>query len=480
MMLMGSFSQYFVEDAGRVKRRRSNTYSGEVQLTESFGDIDISCIMPCEDNTDIFSADHASCIENAVEYGVCHRQDIKMAIQRLSSRSVPFPKNRKSLAKILSTENFVCNLPSHVLPASLRLQKSAVASGTGIIIGRSSASVKQELGRGSYGCVFLLESEINTSESKAAVKAQAPVGCLAWEYEILERLRNRLHGKTFERSPFPAPLSFVALADGALLTMEAVSTSGLNLIDLINAHRQFRGEPAVPEILALHYVSRMLDAMEKLHWFGRILVRHGLRKEYIPCRCVQRFSLTTMQHCDTKADNWVLSSSNLVGDETLEASDVMLTDFGRAVDLESIKPGNGNPLDNRLKGHASRDDMMCVAMRNGLPWSFDIDTYGLCDTAHVLLYGCSLELVRDSSTGRWGPKQQPRRYHQSDLWSRLFDALLNVDGPVKAAIGSRPGSLRQIRATFENHLKGRQAEVRAQLKRQAIFLPSKRPVSSPR
>ena len=187
-----------------------------------------------------------------------------------------------------------------------------------------------------------------------------------------------------------------------------------------------------------------------------------------------------MQHCDTKADNWVLSTSNLVDGEAIEASDIMLTDFGRAVDLRSLDTPTGNPLDNRLKGKASREDMMCVAMKRGLPWSFDVDTYGLCDTAHVLLFGCSLELCRDEKTGRWGPKQRPRRYHQSNLWTKLFDSLLNIEEPSKAAIGSRPGSLRQVRSEFEKYLSDNQTQVKAQLKHQATFLPSKRSSGSPR
>jgi len=252
-----------------TKRRKSNAISNVFDETESFGDI--SCILPNEDTTEALPP---VILSGAVDYEINRKNDMKSAIQRLSSKSVSFPKNRKSLEKILTTEKFVCNLPSHVLPHNLRLQKSAVASGTGIVLGRSSASVKRELGRGAYGCVLLLESEGNQSDAKAAVKAQSPVGSLAWEYEILERLRDRFRSKFGEskRVPFPAPLSFVSLADGALLTMEAVSTSGLNFIDLINVHRQIRGEPALPEILALHYVSRMLEALEHLHWFGNVLV----------------------------------------------------------------------------------------------------------------------------------------------------------------------------------------------------------------
>lgn len=185
-----------------------------------------------------------------------------------------------------------------------------------------------------------------------------------------------------------------------------------------------------------------------------------------------------MQHCDTKADNWVIASSDLVGGENIDGSNVVLTDFGRAIDLQEVS--RANPLESKLKGKASRDDMMCVAMRQGLPWSFDIDTYGLCDTAHVLLFGCNLEIERSTTTGRFAPKQRFRRYHQRELWSTLFDTLLNLEQPSKTAIGSRPRSLRQIRVKFEAHLAEKETELKAQLKHQAAFLPLKRPGVSPR
>lgn len=160
--------------------------------------------------------------------------------------------------------------------------------------------------------------------------------------------------------------------------------------------------------------------------------------------------------------------------EAIKGSDVMLTDFGRAIDLQSLETSNTKALDIRLLGPASREDMMCVAMRKGLPWSFDIDTYGLCDTAHLLLFGSNLELVRNTTTGRWGPKLKPRRYHQIQLWNTLFDTLLNLEEPGKAAIGSRPGSLSQIRAKFEVYLRKQQSEVKERLKHQATFLPKNR------
>ena len=255
----------------RAKRHKSGTLTEEMGLEADFGNL--SCIA-VEDPT--IAIDLLAAAESVVEYEVQRKQDVKKAIQRVSTRSEPFPQNLKSLEKILTAKNFIYNLPSKVLPTHLRLQKSSVSPGTTIKLGNSSAPVKQELGRGAYGCVLLLESDGNSSGTKAAVKAQTPAGSLAWEYEILNRLRTRCHNElgNSTRIPFPAPLSFVALADGALLTMEAVSTSGLNFIDLINVHRQqYNGGQAIPEILALHYVSRMMDTLTSLHWTGHVLVR---------------------------------------------------------------------------------------------------------------------------------------------------------------------------------------------------------------
>ena len=38
-----------------------------------------------------------------------------------------------------------------------------------------------------------------------------------------------------------------------------------------------------------------------------------------------------------KPDNWVLAASTVVSGETIEASDLMLVDFGRAIDFATAK-----------------------------------------------------------------------------------------------------------------------------------------------
>lgn len=161
--------------------------------------------------------------------------------------------------------------------------------------------------------------------------------------------------------------------------------------------------------------------------------------------------------------------------ELVDGSDLMLVDFGRAVDLTTAAKDGGDPLEVKLFGNAAAEDMPCVAMRKGLGWSFDADTYGICASAHVLLYGTHLEIEFDSNSQRWGSKKPLRRYWNQKLWNELFDALLNLDGK-NSAIASRPHSLRSLRKSFESYLNEgtRNKQLESLLKHQARILPKRR------
>lgn len=176
-----------------------------------------------------------------------------------------------------------------------------------------------------------------------------------------------------------------------------------------------------------------------------------------------------MQHCDIKADNWVLVSSDFDGEE-IDATDIQLLDFGRAVDMTSSGTAS-NPTDNVYTGQATRTDMRCVAMRRGESWSFDVDTFGVCDTVHTLLYGENMELDESKCM----PRKKPHRYHQRELWQEFFSALLKVEEESGKALGSRPLSVRQLRRSLESYLEGKKDILKAEFKHQATFLWSKRP-----
>jgi len=209
-----------------------------------------------------------------------------------TASSVP-SNSRIPLPSLLSTNGKNYHLPHISLPRQFRLK--SIPDGTKVHIAKHEGTINKELGRGSYGVVVQIDRRrrsVASEHNTLALKTQSPIDCLAWECEILRKIDRRLRDNVDE-SCFPEGFTFLSLADGALLSMSAGSETGLNLVDLVNVYKKVLGE-LVPEIVALHYVSRLLRHLEQLHWHGKIL------------------------HCDVKPDNVVMCNlecdDNIVGD----------------------------------------------------------------------------------------------------------------------------------------------------------------------
>mmetsp|Transcript_39939 Transcript_39939/g.45452 ORF Transcript_39939/g.45452 Transcript_39939/m.45452 type:complete len:424 (+) Transcript_39939:1422-2693(+) len=383
-------------------------------------------------------------------YTLIHKEDIRAAKRELDlvasrmGHGVPFAGPETDLAFTLSKKGNIIDLSNQLMPRGLK--RKASSFGEQLQVGNRTAIVKQQLGKGSYGIVVLLET---ARSEPIAVKAQAPTDCLAWEYVLMKRLEERIGGAI--DSPFPKPLSFVSLSDGGLLSMSAGSKTGMNLVDICNVYRMREGG-SVPELVALHYTSRMLKHIETLHWKGKIL------------------------HCDVKPDNWVCIASDCAckgSSEVIETADLMLVDFGRGVDLLTAAKDGVEPMNLKLSGLATSQDMACIANRLNLEWSFDIDTFGICASAHILLFGAHMDIEMDIKK-RWNIKKSLRRYWQKDLWLELFNTLLNLDDVSRIAIGSRPRSLRDIRKKIDLFLSAKTKELESLLKHQARILPKRR------
>jgi len=129
--------------------------------------------------------------------------------------------------------------------------------------------VLNKLGSGVYGTVILCS--ISPFKDFFAMKIQRDPQSLAWEYEILEKIQSRHHSA--RDVYFPLPLNFSLFSDGATLNMTAASDHGLNLVDIVNIHGG-----SVPELLAIHYTSRMLTCLRSLHFNCHILVSHKLNR----------------------------------------------------------------------------------------------------------------------------------------------------------------------------------------------------------
>lgn len=206
---------------------------------------------------------------SAIDYKTQHDYDVKMALRRLQTLSTVASNSRAPLLSLLSTSGQSYHLPHVVFPREFR--RKHLSANTKVVVGNHIGSISKELGRGTYGVVVLMKVDDSNHDGTIALKAQSPTDCLAWEYEILKRVEDRTVSQQPENYAFPKALSFISLADGAMLSMTTGSNSGLNLVDLVNVYKTKLGEP-VPEIIALHYTSRMLKHLELLHWHGKILV----------------------------------------------------------------------------------------------------------------------------------------------------------------------------------------------------------------
>lgn len=226
---------------------------------------------PCRSKTSSNGNSDEENVRTAVDYDVIHGHDIKMSLRRLQTTSSVASNSRAPLLSLLTTEGSSFHLPHLLVPRELR-GKRVVPEKTKVVIGKHSGLVRNELGRGAYGVVLLMDVEGSSNQDTIALKVQYPTDCLAWEYEILRRMEQRLSSKHSGDFGFPRALSFISLADGGMMSMTAGSKSGLNLVDLANVYKLRIGEP-VPEVIVLHYTSRMLKYVELLHWHGQILVR---------------------------------------------------------------------------------------------------------------------------------------------------------------------------------------------------------------
>ena len=391
--------------------------------------------------------DESSQPENVFDYEEIRVLQSERAEQRMTMRLESLPFGQRSLATILSHREKAYNGRAYALPRILNVvkRKKPIKSGKKVAIGNVSAAVQHELGRGGYGCVVILKSGGGNAK-QIAVKAQKrAAGSLAAEFEILAALRTRS-----SRKIAPFAFSFVRLSDGDMLAMEPASSSGLTLHDLVNNYRLL-GRRAAPELVALHYVSRMVASVDYLHRFGNIL------------------------HCDLKEDNFALVPSSILGGETIEASDITLIDFGRAIDLQKIPVKEEvSPFKTRLSGCASRLEMQCLAMKANRSWSIDIDYYGVACTAYFLLFADDMQLVKDATTGRWRPRNSLSRLLHAELWRNFFDFLVNTDTSFSDNLESIMLSLTRLLEKIECALQPKNQELKFMLRHQANTLPPKR------
>lgn len=331
-----------------------------------------------------------------------------------------------------------------------------------------SFEASHKLGEGGFGAVFLAvdkavqdalddgdDEDVDEDSAKLAIKVEKPA-CL-WEAVILSRVHERIP-KALAASIIK-PRGLYAYADESFLLLDYCKQG--TLLDVVNKASQWSivsstQGPAVPaEVLVIFFTIELLRLVEGLHSSGFI---HGdLKIDNCLVRLEPPSETWQQQYTRTGAGGW-------------SSKGVRLIDFGRSSDLSLFSAGEKQTFVADWKV----DQRDCVEMRAGQPWSFEADYFGLASVCYCLLYGkyigtetvdtpdgprtkldAPMKRVSQHRAQRGAGDEHPTmgsadtQYWQTELWTKLFDTLLNP-----RAVGELPitSQLASIRGEFETWL----------------------------
>jgi checkpoint serine/threonine-protein kinase len=136
-------------------------------------------------------------------------------------------------------------------------------------------------------------------------------------------------------------------------------------------------------------------------------------------------------HGDLKIDNCLLRleelspsewSSNYSpsGEQGWSSKGLKLIDFGRSIDTKLFPQGQ------EFIAEWETDEKDCVEIREGRSWTFQTDYFGLLSIVYCMFFGKYIQASSlTKAGGRYKLATPMKRYWQTELWTRLFDLLLN-------------------------------------------------------
>jgi checkpoint serine/threonine-protein kinase len=344
-------------------------------------------------------------------------------------------------------------------------------------------AIRRELGAGAYAPVYLAESaedidtylsdsetegNSNSSSSRAKQEQKVQRHSLeaikletdppsAWEFYMIKLSHDRIHASSYHRR---ASESIVKAHELHLFRDESFLVEDYQgqgtLLDLVNIIRTEaitntgNSEAGMDEALAMFFSVELFRTVEALHACG---ILHGDIK---PDNCLVRFedqksrssfpsppteSLLDLADGDAIADPSEIyySARGLCG---WREKGLTLIDFGRGIDMKAFRPDVQFIAEWEMSQHD------CNEVREMRPWTYQIDLYGVAGTIHAMLFGKYLESVpvnsgRNSSGGRdsldeasasaegdsgvkrYRIRESFKRYWDREIWTDVFDLLLN-------------------------------------------------------
>lgn len=274
--------------------------------------------------------------------------------------------------------------------------------------------VMDKIGEGGFGEVFLAidiaarqaqddadsddeeddEGDEDADEKcKVAIKVEKPAAI--WEAVILDRLHRRLEKRAC--SSIIRARQLFAFADESYLVLD-FSSQG-TLLDVVNKASSIGVAPAtagapssMDELLAIFFTIELLRMVESLH-----------RSNFI--------------HGDLKIDNCLVrleSISNSAwssqysrdGQNGWSHKGVKLIDFGRGIDLD-LFPNQGKG--QTFVADWKTDERDCLELRQGRPWSYQADYFGLAGICYCLLFGKYIKTEQIADQERYKIDQPLKR-----------------------------------------------------------------------
>lgn len=290
-----------------------------------------------------------------------------------------------------------------------------IAVKTSVCFGKDrSYYVQQQLGSGAFAKVYLARTrapdvdvdpeDVETDETCIVLKVQKI--SIEWEFYISRQLHGRMQDLGCSKELHDMvmnPLAAYVYSNSSVLmdTYQPVGT----ILDMVNKYKV--NKKNMEEGVMFFYTIALLRILETLH----------------SCDII---------HGDVKPDNFLVLDCDV---DARYGQPLRVIDFGRSIDMKLF------PAGTKFTTNCYTDDFQCVEMKEGRPWTTEIDTYGILGTIHCFLFLDYMKVHKDAK-GRWKINKSFKR-HWKPIWSELFDTLLNT-----RSCEEQP-SLRDFREEFE-------------------------------
>lgn len=283
-------------------------------------------------------------------------------------------------------------------------------------------TILSKLGEGGFGAVFEavdLDKQVEMDDAddmdedaeeqtRFALKVVKPRNL--WEFHVLRRIHRTLPAAL--RRSIITPHTLYAFRDESFLVLELRKQG--TLLDVVNRAGTLgvlQAGGGVEELLVIYFAIELMRILEGMHRAGFI---HGDVKID---NCLLR-----LEEGPGGRDAWP-EVYDTAGDSYWSYKGIKLIDFGRTIDTRLF------PAGQQYIAEWPTDARDCLEIREGRPWTFQTDYFGLAGILYCLLYGkyidaSSVTLVSDTEE-RYKIATPMKRYWQADLWTRLFDLLLN-------------------------------------------------------